>query len=103
MTMVMVRSPCPSDGLGAEFVFCRDGEEQSLVSHDVVDNAVREIMRTHETTQVCRMDAGLHHKFSKLVRVLRKVLKAHVGELGNADGSRLEGQGVLSVTAFVSD
>jgi hypothetical protein len=102
MLVVMVRGPGPCNRLGADVVFRGDIEEECLVAHDVVDNPVSKIMRAHQAAQVRRMDTGLHYEFSKLLRVLRQLLQAQIGELGDSQGSRLEGLSGRSITAFVS-
>lgn len=103
MLPVVVRSPGARDCFRFEVVFFRDGEQERLISHHVVDESMGEIVSPDKPSEVGWVNARLHHEFSQLFWALRKMLEAHGRQLSDVDRVWFEGQSNGSVTAFVSD
>lgn len=103
MLMVVVRRPGSGDGFGLEPVLLRHCDQQGLVGDHVVDESVREMMRSDEVAQIGRAYSRLYHEFSELVWILREMLEAQLREFGKGGLAGFERQGEGSITAFVSD
>lgn len=92
MLVMVVHRPRLDESLGLEAVGLGDGNQQSFIAHHVVDQPVGELVGAHEPAQVPRLDTGLNHEFSQLLRILGEVLQADVGQFGDGEPSGLEGQ-----------